>query len=382
MSTATQAAAAQKGDRAGAPSVRRQLSLFPQVHRQRVIGLAQQHAGLADLAISFPALLFALAVPRAGFDPADVIARVCAGEGLKALSKAAGIPGWLRNVPPQAFARPLPVLPDGDAFRMQIANHIPGGRKLLPYWLAAVAQSAEMVDEAFALWIAREVYHENRTAVVTRLLCLWAWYSAQPGTRPFEIMRRTWSPEMGYRAAMAEVYDWQHRLELEIALGDDVIADVWHTPGAFGGFEFVPLRNVEDLAEEARAMNHCVMTYGQGLGAGHYRLWSMRKNSARVATIQIGRYGSDPHPVILQLSGPNNEPCARDVWWSARTWVHSHGPDIVLPDAASTEFEDQSRPRWSRLWKPFWHAKGGIPSWLPLTPSLYVLEDLNYPIAM
>lgn len=374
--TTIEAVTSQNGSR-HAGAVRRQINLFPQAHRQRVSALAQQDTRLADLAISFPALLFALAVPRVGFDPADVVARVCAGEGLKPLCKAAGLPAWLRSVPPQAFERPLPVLPDGDAFRMQIANHIPSGRKVLPYWVAAVAEAASAVDEAFALWIAREIYHESKRAALTRLLCLWAWYSGRPDTRPFLLMQRCWSADMGYRAAMAEVYDWQQRLELEIALGDEEIADVWLTSEMFAGYEFVPLRNVDDLANEGRAMSNCVMTYGYGLAGGHYRLWSLRKDGARVATVQIGRYGCDPHPHVLQLAGPKNEACARELWWVVRSWVHSHGPDVAMPEA---EAVDQTRQRWGRLWKPYWHAKGGIPSWLPLAPSPHALEELNYAI--
>lgn len=376
--TTIEVATRQQGSR-HAGAVRRQLNLFPQTHRQRVSALAHQDARLADLAISFPALLFALAVPRAGFDPADVILRVCAGEALKPLCKAAALPAWLRSVPPQAFAQPLPALPDGDLFRMQIANHIPSGRKVLPYWLSAVAEAAISVHEPFALWIAREIYHESKRAALTRLLCLWAWYSSQPDTRPFALMRRRWSADMGYRAAMDEVCDWQQRLELEIALGDEEISDVWLTPGSFGEYEFVPLRNVDDLASEGRIMGNCVMTYGYGLGAGQYRLWSLRKDGVRIATVQVGHYGSDPHPQVIQLAGPRNEPCSREIWWAVRTWVHGHGPDVVIQ---AVEVVDQTRPRWARLWKPFWHAKGGIPPWLPLTPSAHSLDELNYPMGL
>jgi hypothetical protein len=54
-----------------------------------VCALAMQHPRMADLAASFPALLFALAVPRPGLDPAPAVARVIDGFGLAEVALAA-----------------------------------------------------------------------------------------------------------------------------------------------------------------------------------------------------------------------------------------------------------------------------------------------------
>jgi hypothetical protein len=48
-----------------------------------------RHSRIADLAASFPALLFALAVPRHGLDPALALARVIDGVGLAEVAAAA-----------------------------------------------------------------------------------------------------------------------------------------------------------------------------------------------------------------------------------------------------------------------------------------------------
>src|SRR5262249_29438930 len=79
--------------------------------------LAMCHPPIADLAASFPALLFALAVPRAGIDPAPALARVIDGAALADVAAAAGVPMWLRRLPPQTFVRPIRGLPDGELFR-------------------------------------------------------------------------------------------------------------------------------------------------------------------------------------------------------------------------------------------------------------------------
>ena len=58
--------------------------------------LAMGHSRIADLAASFPALLFALAVPRPGLDPAPALAHVVDGLGLAEAAVAADVPMWLR----------------------------------------------------------------------------------------------------------------------------------------------------------------------------------------------------------------------------------------------------------------------------------------------
>src|SRR5215510_14507577 len=100
-----------------------------------VRALAVRHTRIADLAASFPALLFALAVPRPGLDPARAIERAIEGVSLAKVAAAADVPLWLRRLPPEALSRPIARLPDGEVFRRQIANHLPRSPKVAPIWL-------------------------------------------------------------------------------------------------------------------------------------------------------------------------------------------------------------------------------------------------------
>src|SRR5262245_33793239 len=100
----------------------RQLGRFAERFRHSVHRLALRRRYLADLAVSFPALLYALAVPRRGFHPEPVITRVIAGASLVQLCEQAEVAFWLRKLPPEAFAYHLVRLPDGGVFRREIAN--------------------------------------------------------------------------------------------------------------------------------------------------------------------------------------------------------------------------------------------------------------------
>jgi hypothetical protein len=65
-----------------AAALERQLARFSKPYNQRVRVFAARHPRLADLALSFPALLFALAAPRRNFNPEPVIERVIDGARL------------------------------------------------------------------------------------------------------------------------------------------------------------------------------------------------------------------------------------------------------------------------------------------------------------
>jgi len=58
----------------------------------RVRAVAARHTRLADLAVSFPSLLFALALPRPDIDPGPAIARVIDGRPLREVAAAARLP--------------------------------------------------------------------------------------------------------------------------------------------------------------------------------------------------------------------------------------------------------------------------------------------------
>ena len=87
---------------------------FHPIWRRRVARLATQATPIADLADSFPALLFALA---SGYGTRlqrkRARAHIEMGHSLKAAAKALDLPFWLRRIPASAFTRPLPAIP-GD----------------------------------------------------------------------------------------------------------------------------------------------------------------------------------------------------------------------------------------------------------------------------
>jgi hypothetical protein len=293
------------------------------------------------------------------------------------VAAAADVPLWLRRLPPEALACPIMKLPDGEVFRRQIANHLPRSPKLTPIWLRAVADVAELAHEAAAVWIARELVREPRRVNLDRLrlVSLWVWFSCKPGTLGHSLIDTPWMPAMGIGSVLSATIHWQTRITLHVNLGREPVADMWLQSAHVAGYDFQPLASTTAIAEEAAAMKNCLCTYGYSVAHNRSRLWSVRRDGLRVATLNVARRYRDPLPNIVELKAAGNAEASLDLWWAARQWLHMH--DLPKIDTKRLAGETPlHRNAWISLWRPYWLAKRHIPQWLPMAPSRGALEAL------
>jgi len=357
--------------------IERRLRRFSPAAQPRVRALAARHPRLADLALSFPPLLFALALPRPGADPEPAIVRAIRGRPLGEVAAAAGIPWWLRRLPVDGLTRPLPALPAGEPFSRRIVNHFPRSAKLTAAWLESVSEATQWGSEPFAVWIAREIVRNSTPPKTDRLhlLALWAWFSQQPESDGYPLMETPWRFEMQSDAATGAALAWLDRLVLGLTLGKERVADLWLHPGPFDGHEFVPLDSAESLTEEALAMENCVRTYAGRIAANRCRLWSIRRDGQRIATLEVRRDREHPLVHIAQLTSRRNEKAPIEVWWLATRWLHQHDLVSIRPEPrrGGPPFDGAA---WRKLWRPYWLAKRRFPAWLPLAPSWWAMKAL------
>lgn len=83
------------------------------------------------------------------------------------------------------------------------------------------------------------------------------------------------------------------------------------------GFEFVALRSLRALIVEGRAMHHCVASYYPDVLSGRARIYSIRKDGARLATVEMCPW-ADATAGIAQLKGFANADPRADVAKAAR----------------------------------------------------------------
>lgn len=169
---------------------------------------------------------------------------------------------------------------------------------------------------------------------------------------------------------------WHTNVELHVNLGREPIADVWLRAARVDGYDFLSLTSIAAITEEADAMRNCVRTYGDELAHNHARLWSMRSDGRRVATLSVARTCGDPLPSIAELKGPGNAKAPLAVWWAARRWLHMHDLPQINMGQRDWGKAPLNRATWISLWRPYWLAKRRIPKWLPIAPSRKALEAL------
>ena len=123
-------------------------------------------------------------------------------------------------------------------------------------------------------------------------------------------------------------------------------------------------------------MRNCLKTYGYNLAHNRSRLWSVRRNGERLATLRVGCHHRDPLPNIIELEGAGNTKAPRELWWAARQWLQTH--DLLQINTVQHRWHTAplDRATWLSLWRPYWIAKRRIPEWLPIAPSRSALGAL------
>jgi hypothetical protein len=338
--------------------------------RGPVKALARRHRNLADLAVSFPAALFALAHPRKGFDPEPAIRAVVAGEPLDVVAGFAGTPRWLRHVEPRLLTAGLPALADSPFLRRTIVNHLPRKAKHAAFWFATVSAAARDGTEEFAVWCARQLSHGREKDLTKRLhlLALWAWYSAHPDTRGYALIEQAFDPSVTLKGAIVRAERWQLELELHLYLAGCAVDDPWFTAATVEGYDFVPLRTEGEIRAEAQAMQNCLRTYGYSIASGGTRLWSIRRDGTRVATLSAKRT-PQRFVCIAEVKAAQNKPAPDEVLHAVQRWFFTQAQWQVPPRNGKLPRITWSHDSWRVLWRPYWLAKRRIPQWLPLTPS-------------
>jgi hypothetical protein len=116
-------------------------------------------------------------------------------------------------------------------------------------------------------------------------------------------------------------------------------------PETFNGLRFVPLHSYQALAEEGRAMHHCVANYWRDVAGGRCCIYGVRAGDEPVATLEVcfndgaPLHASCGAPVIGALSGFANKPVSRAVRAAVATFLTVAG----APFAERRKARDKAR---------------------------------------
>ncbi|MFN3868268.1 MAG: hypothetical protein ACK4MF_04300 [Hyphomicrobiaceae bacterium] len=348
--------------------VKRQILRFAAAARPNIRKVVRTQPRTAELVQVFPGLLYALAMELCPADQRQLaLQRIAEGAPLRSAAAAAGVPMWLRRLPPEAFANDLDGLPAAESFARRIATRLPVRAADASDWLETVRLAARAADDEFALWVARhriDGYRADRGERLT-ILAAYAWHSVNTWAPASALVGSRWRPEMSPETAICAAKSWFNRVQLCIVLDDaEVALDPWLQAGEIDGYDFRPLVAATDLLEEARAMNNCADQYGAALVESRCRLFSVRCRGAHEATLEIAPHNRETGVLsIAQLKGRNNAPATDAVWRAALRWLAMQ-PRLLQSPARTRRATAHATAVWQRLMGPYRADRGGAP-WLP-----------------
>ncbi len=335
------------------------IQAFHPAFRRNVAELTRQAPPIADLADTFPGLLFALATDF-GRTAArqDALRLVVEGAPLRQAAAVLELPWWLRRLPPQAFAEPLMPLAADDAAHERLGNLLPASPQDARCWLWIVGVGLNACHADFALWAAAWASRAPRNLLAVlgeanfRYLAAWAWYSGRQDALARQLMRRAWSTHMGPRRAVDELVVWRQRVRLGMVIGN-ALDDVWLSDGHAHGFDFVALRTVSDFIAESDAMDNCLDQFADRMEQGRSRVFSIRLGARSVADVEIGiQEPGAGMPAVLQLRGPRNRRASPGIWQATYAWLGAQ-PLRLLISAPMARDGARARRAARELWLPY-----------------------------
>ena len=356
-----------------------QVQRFAPPVRREIRRLIRSYPRVADLIETFPGLLYALAVRHGPPSPRlSALHAVETGAPLKAVARTLGLPMWLRKLPPEAFGEIMPHVPQSAAFTRQIAHRLPRSRAEANTWFKAVQFAHGASGEEFAIWLAGQPVFDSDFDPTRALAVLsaYAWFSSQPETDAFKLIVVPFRGEIAFDTALCAAKSWFNRLRLVLQLPLGPARDPWLKPGAALGYTFEPLLDADVLLKEAAAMHNCADQYAERIVRDRCRLYSVKKNGLRIATLEIGQHTREGGVLAInQLKARHNMAAGNEVWQAAYSWMSTQSalrrlPPLAAPDATW----DQSA--WWSLLAPYRNAHGGAP-WFDANASHLVFAGLD-----
>lgn len=353
---------------------------FPRAQRREIRRLVQTYPRTADLLHTFPGVLSSLAQKRGStIRRTAAVALIDSGAQLKSVARALDIPMWMRRLPPEAFELPLlTALPRSERFGRRIATRIPQANNQAAFWLAAILFAERAVHEDFALWLAGQpIYIDGGEA--DRLLCVLAayvWFSSAPQTEGFRLIGVPWRPEVSFETAICAAKSWFNRIRLVLQLPTGTLTDAWLMPGSAQSYSFEPLLDSHEILAEAAAMQNCADQYAERVARNRCRLFSVRRNGQRVATMEIAQHPREACVLsILQLKARHNMAASTDIWQAAYAWMAQQQCLKRIPTLASEGFTPTyDQDAWCRIFSPYRSAKAGAP-WVTATADEALFAD-------
>lgn len=360
-----------------APEMARHLARFHHHDRNQIEACAQISPRVAQLAISFP-LLFSVLASSYGPPAARASAITATNDSaiLRTISRLMGLPYCLRHVAPEACPSDLVHYRWSSNAHRQLHPLIPADDATAHTWLSTIFFVARRSDETVAIWVARLKRLHTSASIQPELLqplIMFAWYSLH---YPAIVSQNAkWSPDINMRNAVQRCVGWLKSVALFTALDVKGVVDPWLPESHEGGLSIVPLTTPVDILLEASAMRNCLVDYAEAVAIGNCRLFSVRFEGKRIASLMLTLAADRQTLVIAQIKAAANEACPMSVRAKVDKIVSGYQPRTFSKALCRSGHE---RVHLSRVLLPYRQALSDSEhSWLDMLTLERLYEDLH-----
>jgi hypothetical protein len=262
------------------------------------------------------------------------------GARLRQIAELMCIPMAFRRVKPGVADLALAVVNAFEDTRL-IDTHMPASLTKMKLWLDCI-DLAQNVGPDFVQWTSRyatEIGSSPREVIgILRDMADWvrACYRASvpahirraiQGDRLFlcpqgeQFVHRSFDSDMSLATVTKLSAEWHDAVAANMTGPDSEFPEPWCPGGVSGGLDIVPVTSSSDLHREGKILHHCVGTYAGSVHCGNCYVFSVRKEGAPIATLELVRSGAGV--AIGQLRGACNAKAPKEVLRSVNSWLRA-----------------------------------------------------------
>jgi hypothetical protein len=208
-----------------------------------------------------------------------------------------------------------------------IMSHMPASLPRMRTWLRAVHHAHRQAGPEFAEWTARHalkipVGSENE--IHSFLHDLADWVCACHGNDGQQFVVRPFKPTMSLPTVTKLSAEWHDAVASNLTGPQHAFPAPWFPATRVNGVEIIPIDNSADLYREGASMHHCIGTYAEEVRAGRYYVYSIRRDTERLATAGLVSHGA--RAKLAQLRGPCNAPVPKQITATVERWLRTQAP--------------------------------------------------------
>ena len=136
-----------------------------------------------------------------------------------------------------------------------------------------------------------------------------------------QFVHRQFNPDMSLATVTKLSADWHNAVAANMTGPNSEFPEPWCPGGGLGGFDIVPITSSAELYREGKLLHHCAGTYAGQVHSGECYIFSVRKDGAPLATLQLVR--SEAGVAIGQLRGACNAKPSKEVLRLMNSWLRA-----------------------------------------------------------